>query len=166
MTWIVLFIFPLAAAAKAPGSLASQEFSEKDLLIELTGKDPGRLSELELYSEIVSAYQSQDEIGLRSRLETLLSRFPKSALADNALFLAGRQAVELKKFGPAIQFFERVINEYPRGNRVVAAQFAKAMTYRRMNLREPSDRLLKEVRAKYPGSPESFRAENEMRIFN
>ncbi|HRO67219.1 MAG TPA: tetratricopeptide repeat protein [Pseudobdellovibrionaceae bacterium] len=166
MTWIVLFIFPLAAQAKNSKSKTANEFSEQALLIELTGKDQGKLSEVDLYSELVSAYQSQDEIGFQSRLQTFLSRFPKSSFADNALYLAGRKSLEQKRYAPALQYFHRIVSEYPRGNRAVSAQFAKAMTYKQMNLTAESRKVMKEVMRKYPGSPESFRAEGEMRLLN
>ncbi|MBX3041561.1 MAG: tetratricopeptide repeat protein [Bdellovibrionaceae bacterium] len=166
MTWIVLFIFPLVSQAKNSKSKTSNEFSEQALLIELTGKDQGKLSEVDLYSELVAAYQSQDEIGFQSRLQTFMSRFPRSSFADNALYLAGRKALEQKRYAQALKYFQRIIAEYPRSNRAVSAQFAKAMAYKQMNLTTESRKVMKEVVQKYPGSPESFRADSEMRLLN
>lgn len=133
-------------------------------MIELTGRDENTLSDVELYSEIVAAYQSQDEIGLKSRLQKFMSRYSTSSFADNALYLAGRQALENKNYGEAIRFFQRVQADYPRGNRSVAAQFSKAMAYKRMHLEPQARRAFHEVIQKYPGSPESFRADSEIRL--
>ncbi|KHD87677.1 MAG: hypothetical protein OM95_13080 [Bdellovibrio sp. ArHS] len=163
----VLVTLPLTVFAK-PGA-SSQKMSAKDLqqeslLVELTGKDISKENDITLYAEMVSAYQNDDEIAFKSRLQSLLSRFPQSSYADNALFLAGRMAVDHNNFAEAIKYFARIEKEYPLSNKVVAAKFAKAMTYKRMNLPEYALLTLKEVRTKYPGSPESFRADAEIRM--
>ncbi len=141
-----------------------KDLNQQALLVELTGKDLSKENDITLYAEMVSAYQNDDEIAFKSRLQSLLTRFPQSSYADNALFLAGRIAVDHNNFAEAIKYFAQVEKEYPRSNKVVAAKFAKAMTYKKMNLPEFALRALKEVRAKYPGSPESFRADAELKM--
>ncbi len=139
--------------------------SRKDaLLVELTGKDPARLMDTELYSEIVGAYQADDELALKSRLQSFLARFPQSAFADNALYLAGRMALDHKNYAEAVKFFSQVTDKYPNSEKVAAAQFAKGMAYKKMNLKDIAKNVLSSVRTKYPGSPESFRAENELKL--
>lgn len=147
------------AAAKNRTSAAQQS-----LLVELTGKDVSKENDMSLYAEMVSAYQRNDEISFKSRLQSMLERFPNSIYADNALFLAGRFAVDNKNYPQAIKYFSRVEKEYPRSSSVAAARYAKAMTYKRMNLPEFAKASLKDVRARYPGSPESFRADTELQL--
>ncbi len=130
--------------------------SQQALLVELTGKDVSKESDITLYAEMVGAYQHDDEIAFKSRLQSLMTRFPQSSYADNALFLAGRMAVDHSNYAEAVKYFARVEKDYPRSNKVVAAKFAKAMTYKKMNLGEFAMRNLKEVRDRYPGSPEFF----------
>lgn len=139
---------------------------QKALLIELTGKDDAKKSDVDLYSEIVASYQSQDLRGLRARVNTLVGSHPRSPFADNALYLAGRQSLDQKKYTDALRFFSRVTAEYPHSNRVVAAQFAKAMTYKKMNLESQARKVFREIIQHYPGSPESFRADSEIRLLN
>lgn len=162
----VLISLPLLVTAKtkAPFRASQNDLSKESLLVELTGKDVSKESDTTLYAEMVGAYQRDDEIGFKSRLQSLLSRFPQSPYADNALFLAGRMAVDHGNYAEAIRFFGRIEKDYPRSNRVVAAKFAKAMTYKKMNLPEFSRRNLAEVRSRYPGSPESFRADAELKM--
>jgi TolA-binding protein len=140
--------------------------SQQALLVELTGKDISKESDTALYAEMVGAYQRDDEIALKSRMQSLLSRFPTSTYADNALFLAGRMAVDHNNFPEAIRYFGRVEKEYAKSDKAAPAKFAKAMTYKRMNLLPFAKRSLLEVRSKYPGSPESFRANSELKMFN
>lgn len=162
----VLISLPLLVTAKtkAPFKGSVNDLSKESLLVELTGKDVSKESDTTLYAEMVGAYQRDDEIGFKSRLQSLLSRFPQSPYADNALFIAGRMAVDHGNYAEAIRYFGRIEREYPRSNRVVAAKFAKAMTYKKMNLPEFSRRNLAEVRSKFPGSPESFRADAELKM--
>lgn len=165
-TGIVFFIFPLVVSAQPKNAKKDSALSREALLIELTGKDDAKMTDVELYSEIVAAYQSRDEIGLKSRMQTFLSKHAKSSFADNVLYLAGRQALDNKNYAEAIKFFGRVQTEYPNSNKTVSAQFAKAMAYKKMNLEPQARKVLREIMQKYPGSPESFRADNEMRLLN
>lgn len=141
-----------------------RDLTSEALLVELTGKDISKESDIDLYAEMVSAFHANDEIGFKSRLQSMLTRFPKSPYADNALYLAGRMAVEHGNFAQGIKYFSKIEKEYPRSNKLAAAKFAKAMTYKRMNLPEFAEKGLKEVRAKFPGSPESFRANAELKV--
>lgn len=142
-----------------------KDLSQQSLLIELTGKDVSKENDITLYAEMVSAFQDDSEIAFKSRMQSMLKRFPQSAYADNALLLAGRMAVDHGNYAEAIRYFGQIEKDYPNSNRIVSAKFAKAMTYKRMNLPEFANRILQEVRAKYPGSPESFRADAELRMF-
>ncbi|MNJ94616.1 tol-pal system protein YbgF [compost metagenome] len=159
------FVVQAVTLQKKPNpSILSKE--KASLLVELTGKDISKESDMALYAEMLSAYDKNDEIAFKSRLQSLITRFPKSVYADNALFLAGRRALDGGNYPEAVKYFSRVEKEYPRSSRVPAARFAKAMTYKKMNLPTFSRKILAEVRAKYPGSPESFRADSELKLFN
>jgi TolA-binding protein len=154
-----LFIFENALAAKK--SVKSQK---EALMIELTGKDPSKVDDVSLYGELVKAYRANDEIGFKSRLQTFMTRFANSSYADNALYLAGRMAYGNKNYGEAIRYYQRVISEYPRSNKVVGAKLAKGVAYKKMNLQPQAKLVFSELQKRYPGSPEAFRAENEMKI--
>ncbi|QDK38309.1 tol-pal system YbgF family protein [Bdellovibrio sp. NC01] len=165
----VFLSLPLVVNAKSNNTshkASYKEIKEQQLLVELTGKDISKESDMNLYAEMVSAYEADDEIAFKSRMQSLLSRFPSSSYADNALYLAGRLAVNHNNYPEAIRYFGRVEKEYPKSDKVTAATFAKAMTYKKMNLGEFAKRSLVEVRAKYPGSPESFRANAELKMLN
>lgn len=161
---IVSLPFISSAVVKTNVSKARASSGQQSLLVELTGKDVSQESDMALYAEMVSAYQRDDEVSFNSRLQSLMTRFPKSIYADNALFLAGRFAVDHQNYPQAVKYFGRVEKEYPRSSRVPAARFAKAMTYKKMNLPDFAKRSLQDVRSRYPGSPESFRADSELKL--
>jgi len=146
-------------------SLSSYAAPQEDALLkELTGKDMSKLSDVDVYSEIVGAYQADDLTSVKSRLKILLKKHPASAYADNALYLAGRLSLDKKNYAEALRYFERVTREYPRSNKVVAAEFAKAIAYNRMNLPQQAKKVFQEVGKKFPGSPEAYRAQSELRL--
>lgn len=165
-TAIVFFSALVSAETKpltTPNSLR-EETSSQALLVELTGKDISKENDITLYSEMVSAYQGGNEIAFKSRLQRMLLKFPQSPYADNALFVAGRMAVDNNNYAEAIRYFSQIEKNYPTSNKLIAAKFAKAMTYKKMNLSSFAAQTLREVRVSFPGSPESFRADAELKI--
>lgn len=164
MKHLVLATFLGVIIFSTVGSAAPRKnLSRDELMAELTGKDAKAMNDTGLYAEIVGAYQRQDQLALQSRVQTLLKRFPQSEYADNALYLAGKSALEHRNYAGAIKYFSKVIDLYPNGNKVAAAQFAKGVTYRKMNLDPLAKEVFGSVKKKYPGSPESFRASNELK---
>lgn len=164
----LLLSLPVVVSAKTVNGqkTSSANLTSEELLVELTGKDISKENDIGLYAEMISAYEANDEVGLTSRLQSMLARFPQSSYADNALYLAGRMAVDHNNYSQALKYFAQIEKQYPRSNKALAAKYAKAMTYKKMNLPEFAKTALKEVRAKYPGSPESFRADTELKLFN
>lgn len=138
--------------------------SSNPLWQELTGENFDKLDDQGFYSEVVAHYQTRDAKGLNRYLEAMLKRFPNSPYADNALFLGGELALELKNYPEALKHFQKITRFYPLSNRAVAALFAKGMAYRKMNLEAQAKKVFFDLRMKYPGSPESFRAEAELKL--
>jgi TolA-binding protein len=162
----VFITVPLSttAFAKPMPKKPVKDSTQQALLVELTGKDISKENDITLYAEMVGAYEKNDEIAFKSRLQSMMSRFPQSSYADNALFLAGRMAVDNNDYAQAIKYFSEIEKKYGKSNKAAAAKFAKGMTYKKMHLPEFAVRSLKEVRSRYPGSPESFRADAELKI--
>lgn len=133
-------------------------------LIELTGIESKQMSEKDLYVQVVERYRASDMTGLRARVRLFVQKYPKSIYADNALYLSGRLAFEQKKYADAIGQFNQLIQKYPNSNKVVSAQYAKALTFQRMNLSEQSRSVLTEVAKKFPGSVEAARARSELKV--
>lgn len=153
----IFWVVESEAAKKNP-------MTKEALMIELTGKDPSKIDEATLYSEIVAAYRRNDEIGFKSRMQTFMTRFSGSAYADNVLYLAGRMAFSNKNYPEAIKYYQKVTQQYPRSNKAAAARLATGVAYKKMNLAPQAKFVFRDLRKKYPGSPEYFRAEVEMKI--
>ena len=162
----IIYALAMVLVSLPPMAIASSDksMSKEALLVELTGKDISKESDAAIYAEIAGAYQADDEIGFKSRMQSLLTRFPRSDYADNALYLAGRMAMDHRNYAEALKYFQKILQDYPNGNKAVSAEFAKGIAYKKMNLPQIAKDVLGDVKKKYPGSPESFRAENELKL--
>lgn len=158
----VIFLHFYAEAKER--QITSADLSQESLMIELTGKDLKKISEEDLYAEVVTAYRSNNVLVMKSRSQHFLKKFSHSHFADNVLFLQGQMALQNKNYADALKHFQKISRVYPFGNKAVSAQFSKAVTYKRLNLPAEARRVLKDVIAKYPGSPESYRAEAELKL--
>jgi TolA-binding protein len=155
------------ARASSPGTLQAPSMTsaeEKRAYLELTGRDFSKLSESALYSELIASYQAKNEIQFYAQLDTFLAKYKRSSFADNALFLAGRLALEKKNYAKSIHYFDSVIKRYPTSNKVVSAELSKGIAYQKMNLISMALRVFDRVQKNFPGSPESFRAEAEAKL--
>jgi len=138
---------------------------DRDALIaELTGKPVQREDEKTIFIEILRGYQSDNWTLLDRNLKTLLTLHPKSPLADNGIYLAGLYQFHRRKYGVAIEYFNRILRDYSHSEKAVSATFAKGMTYKTMGLPELAKSKMNQVIKSYPGSPESLRAGLEIRM--
>lgn len=162
----VLFLcsFQVNAAKPQVAKTHSVDSAKGDLILELTGKDFRKTDDINLYSEIVGAYQSDDELGLKSRLQHMLSRFPHSSYADNSIYLSGLMALNHQNYAEAVRAFSLIEKKYPHSNKLVSSQFAKGIAYNKMNLNALAKKVFIQVQTRFPGSPESFRAINELKL--
>jgi TolA-binding protein len=133
------------------------------LYFELSGEKYENLTSQEIYNKIVEKYRSSDFKALEAFTNLLLVKYNQSRFADNALYLQGMLAFTIKAYPKSLESFQKIISEYPNGNKAVSALFAKGILYKKMNLKIESENVLGKVKAKYPGSPESLRAAAELK---
>ncbi len=173
--WLPLFTLLLCFSAQAVSSKesgVSQSSPKKmakihkdiDLRAELTGRDLKKLGEDDLYVEVLTQYQTQNYEIMRQAVNVLITKYQDSPHSDNALYLLGYSSLERRAFADALRNFNRLLKRYPASNKAVAAEFAKGIAYKHMKLRDLAQRSFLSVRKKYPGSPESFRAESELKL--
>lgn len=160
---VILSTFTFFAAMSE--SCASK-YMKKDLLIELTGKDALKVSETKLYGNIVMAYKKNDEISLVSKVDAMITRFPNGRLTDNAIYIAGKYELENKNYAKALKYFNLISKQYPLSDKIIASQFARGIAYKQIHLNDLAKKVFKDLRKKYPGSPEYFLAETEIHSLN
>lgn len=150
---------PAAASSIKFGALPQKK------KLEIKGPIPAMsASEKELYAQLVGSYDRNDEIAFFSRFQSFQAKYPHSPLADETLYLAGLMSLSNKNYGPALRYFNQVIDRYPSSNKAASSLFAKGVALKKMNLTDESRKIFRSVQKSYPGSPEAMRAELEMKI--
>lgn len=119
--------------------------------------------ESQLFEEIQGYYEQNDEIRFVSRYQAFEQSYSRSPRMAEVHYMAGLLFLANKDYGRALKAFDRVLTT-PRHGHAPKALFAKAVTYKKMNLPEVSQPLLKQVQARYPKSIESQRAAIELKI--
>ncbi len=121
-----------------------------------------RASEDQLYRLLIQCYDSGDAYNYNRIANVMIQRFPNGYYIDEALYLAGIFSLSQKKYELSIKYFNWITSKYPNSNKANGAYFALASTYKKMNLNEQAKEVYQMVKSKYPGSPESYRAEAEL----
>lgn len=123
-----------------------------------------KLSEGQLLAELTDRYHSQDRWAFDVRYRLFTKKFPKSTRIDDAYYMKGILELAERNYGVALVSFNKILKVHPYGKKAPSAMFAKAIVFKRMNLKKESRTVLAEIGAKYPGSPESLRAKTELKI--
>jgi len=124
----------------------------------------GNESESVLYQDVTVHYQSNDLFGFQNRARSYLKRFPTAEHRDDVLYMVGVMALAEHHYGEALANLSRILQDHPEGRKAPAALFAKGIVLQRMNLKGESKQALNSVLTKFPGSPESMRAQAELKM--
>lgn len=155
--------FTPTRAAKSPKKVPVIQAAERrEPTIENVGS--AETGEHFLYSKVLETFRKRNGAEMQKSLHLLLKTYPDSVFADNALYLTGLLALDLGDLARARSYMDRVIKDYPRGNKAVAALFAVASIEKRKKNYNDAKHLLEKVRVQYPGSPEAARVGLELKI--
>ncbi len=81
----------------------------------------------EILFRIAENQFNQEELAkAQNQFFELAERYPKSAVAENALLWAGRTAARRQNYAEAIELFARLVADYPDSPRVAEARFSQA----------------------------------------
>lgn len=122
------------------------------------------LSEDQIYVQVIQSYRTRDLAGLDKSTTEFIKAYPASPFADNALYLRGQLFMQNQRYADAIRSFGMIQSQYPRGNKVVSAMFAKGQTYKKLNLLDYAEKTFRQVKKDFPGSPEAERSGVELKL--
>lgn len=125
---------------------------------------PNNINEESLYSQVLHYYQIRSHEGMGVMVNEFVSKYPNSPFADNALCLQGQLELVLGDYSRALSIFERVLKQYPSGNKYVSALLGKGVAYRKLQIYSFSENIFSEVKKRFPGSPEFYKAELEEKL--
>ncbi|OFZ11885.1 MAG: hypothetical protein A2Z20_03015 [Bdellovibrionales bacterium RBG_16_40_8] len=149
---------------KRIGKIVQTEKKAMNMALRKSYKLPQVISEESFYSEVLSAYQIRDAEKLDFFTKEIERRFSRSIYTDNAVYLRGRLKLTSGLPGEALRDFEKVLSIYPTGNKRVSALFSKAVAYRKLQLYQYAEKILKDIKKTYPGSPEYFQVDLEEKL--
>jgi tol-pal system protein YbgF len=107
-----------------------------------------------LYDAAKQAYDNGDLEKAKSGFEAMLTSFPKAAEADNAQFWIGEIYYQQKWYEKAILEYQKVIEKYPKGNKVAAALLKQGLSFLNIGDKPNSRLILQDLVKRYPTTNE------------
>jgi tol-pal system protein YbgF len=118
-----------------------------------------------LYDTAKQAYDAGDLDKARTGFEAMLKAFPKAAEADNAQFWIGETYYQQKWYEKAILEYQKVIEKYPKGNKVAAALLKQGLSFFNIGDKPNSRLILQDLVKKYPSTNEGRIAAQKLKEF-
>jgi tol-pal system protein YbgF len=147
---------------------AKKPTSAKTAPEKLPGKDKAdvpsakALAENELYAKAKQDFDSGELEAARADFTEFLKRFPKSAIADSAQFWIGEIYYRQKWYEKAILEYQKVIENYPKGNKIQASLLKQGFSFFNLGDKSNGRLILKELITKYPSSNEAKIAKQKL----
>ncbi|MGD9300179.1 MAG: tol-pal system protein YbgF, partial [Desulfobacterales bacterium] len=148
------------AAPKTPAAKPPEKTATK---IIPAGKTKAQLSEDEIYRLAKQAFDQGDSDAARQKFQELIEKFPKSERADNAQFWIGEIYYREKWYEKAILEYQKVIENYPSGNKVPASLLKQGLAFLNLGDKNNSRLILEELIRKYPKSNEAKIAKDKVK---
>ncbi len=147
----------------APPAAAAEKKTAKIVPVPPAKKE---LSEEEIYRQAKQAFDQGDSDSARSKFQELIERHPKSERADNAQFWIGEIYYREKWYEKAILEYQKVIENYPNGNKVPAALLKQGFAFLNLGDKANSRLILQELIKKYPKTNEAKIAKDKLKDLN
>ncbi len=135
---------------------------------EQTGEKPEEplsthLSPKEVYNMAYSDYRKGNFELAIDGFKMYREQFPESPLADNSLYWIGECYFSQKKYAEAIEQFNELLLNYPRGDRIPAAYLKKGISLMELGKKEESLIVFKLLISKYPLEEETKIAQQKIK---
>ena len=127
------------------------------------GQVTPKTSEDEIYRTAKQAFDQGDSDTARKKFQELIERFPKSDRADNAQFWIGEIYYREKWFEKSILEYQKVIENYPTGNKVPASLLKQGLAFFNLGDKANSRLILQELIKKHPQSNEAKIAKDKLK---
>lgn len=119
------------------------------------GSNRKESEDIALYAQGKKAFDKEDFGGARGAFESLLKKYPQSDQADNAQFWIGETYYRENWYEKAILEYQKVIENFPKGNKVPAALLKQGMAFIELGDKENAQLIFKDLIDRFPRSTES-----------
>lgn len=151
---------PKSSSYRSPPATPAQDSLKQD-----TTSSRGTSEQIDPQKLYDSAYlditRGNNELA-RMGFTEYLSRFPESALADNAQYWIGETYYAAEDYGRAIQEFNKVVGNYPQGDKLAASLLKIGFSYSKLGDGMNAKKYLSQVIRQFPYSEEAKLAQNRL----
>jgi tol-pal system protein YbgF len=157
-TTMVLAATPVPVATATPATTTVAAPTPKPTAVVAPGKE----SDQQMYQRGAEALDGKRYADARAAWTDLLGKHPKSEYADNARYWIGESYYAEKDFASAILEFDKVVRDYPAGDKVAAALLKQGLAFLEIGEKEGGVATLQDVVKKYPKSEEAKKAKERL----
>lgn len=115
-----------------------------------------------LYNTALSDFNGGKNDLAANEFAQYLQVYGNTDLAGNAQFYLGEIDYRRGNYQAAIQDYNKVLDQYPGGNKGAAAQLKKGFAYLELNQKDAGVQELRSLIARYPKSPEATQARDRL----
>jgi tol-pal system protein YbgF len=116
----------------------------------------------QLYNDGLRDYNANKNDLASQEFTQYLQAYGNTDLAGNAQFYLGEIAYRQGNFSGAVQAYNKVLDQYPGGNKTAAAQLKKAYALLELGQRDAGVQELRSLISRYPKSPEALQARDRL----
>jgi tol-pal system protein YbgF len=105
-----------------------------------------------LYSYAYELYRNGKYAESEAKFNEFLAKYPSDELSDNAVYWLGEIQYSQKNYEGAITLFNKLVSDYPDGNKVPDGLLKMAYSYGNIGKKAESVVTLKKIVNEYPGT--------------
>lgn len=129
---------------------------------EVSGSLKEEVDKEKSYSEALKTFKEGRYTEARQQFQDFLGAFPDTEYSDNAQFWIGECFYFDGKYEKAILEYEKVVQNYPKGNKVPDALLKQALSFMKLGDTTSAKLLLQRVINDYPNTTSARRAREEL----
>ncbi|UCE22714.1 MAG: tol-pal system protein YbgF [Candidatus Aminicenantes bacterium] len=147
-----------------PPEKKAEEENKAEQLEEETPTTPtARLSPAEVFNMAYSDYRNGNFELAIDGFKMYIEQFPESPLVDDSLYWVGECYFSQKKHEEAIEQFNELILNYPRGDKIPAAYLKKGLSLAELGKKEEALSVFKLLVSKFPLEEETKIAQQKIK---
>jgi len=147
-----------------PPEKKAEEENKKEQVEEETPTTPSaRLSPAEVFNMAYSDYRNGNFELAIDGFKMYIEQFPESPLVDDSLYWVGECYFSQKKHEEAIEQFNELILNYPRGDKIPAAYLKKGLSLVELGKKEEALSVFKLLVSKFPLEEETKIAQQKIK---
>lgn len=116
----------------------------------------------QLYSDAYKVFVEHEYGSAKTKFQEFLKLFPDTEYSDNAQFWIAECFYFQDKYEEAILEYEKVIQNYPKGNKVPNALLKQALSFLKLGDKASSRLLLQRVMKDFPGTTPAETARSKL----